>query len=306
KTVGLRFAPIAGTGRARITMLPPNDLLKPPATVKLASGGCGAWRERLQASFAEDGKVSFAGGYPESCGIMHWWMTRWSADEYLTGVLRPMLRQAGIDFRGRVKAGKAPEGAVWLFSQDSETLAEIVRDVNKWSNNTMARHVFLTLSLADIEGDSAPCSLERSRKVMARWLQGKGVDAKGMFVDNGSGLSRETRISARTLGRMLSAGYAHAAFPDFMASLPAAGIDGTMRKRPMPAGSARMKTGYLDNARALAGYVTDEKGERWSVVLIVNGKDMARGKRLGDKLLAWCATEAWRARAANLAKTAKK
>ena len=94
----------------------------------------------------------------------------------------------------------------------------------------------------------------------------------GTFIDNGSGLSRKTRITAETMGRVLNYGFRSYVMPEFMASLPLAGFDGTMKKRGMAVGSAHVKTGLIRDVRSIAGYVTDVNARRWSVVVMMNGK----------------------------------
>jgi len=90
-------------------------------------------------------------------------------------------------------------------------------------------------------------------------------------LDNGSGLSRQERISALALARLLQLAYRSAYMPEFMASLPIAGVDGTLRRSPMPAlGSAHLKTGSLSNVLARAGYVDAASGKRYVLVAIIN------------------------------------
>ena len=149
----------------------------------------------------------------------------------------------------------------------------------------MARQLFLELGLTDSLGTTAPATLERSRTVVKAWLQEKAIPGK-LTIDNGSGLSRSARVSAETLGGVLQTVWKSAYMPEFMASLPAAGIDGTMKRRPVPAGSAHLKTGYLKTVRSLAGFVTDKKGRRHVLVLMVNAANPAAAKALGDDITA--------------------
>ena len=177
-----------------------------------------------------------------------------------------------------------------LAEIQSQPLPTIVSLINKYSNNTMARHVFLTLSQTDPVGTAKPATLTRSRAVTDRWLvKAAGEVPSGTFIDNGSGLSRETKISAETMGRVLNYGFNSYVMPEFMASLPSAGFDGTMKKRGLATGSAHVKTGLIRDVRSIAGYVTDINARRWSVVVMMNGKRLDGDRIFSQAVLQWCA-----------------
>src|SRR5690606_1826992 len=122
------------------------------------------------------------------------------------------------------------------------------------------------------------------------WLDAQGLPTRGLALDNGSGLSRDSRASAAQLARLLR----HAAagpFADLIReSLPVAGIDGTMKARlagePI-AGRAWIKTGSLDGVRSIAGYVQAASGRRYAVAMIVNGPNAASSRALQDEFLRW-------------------
>ena len=111
------------------------------------------------------------------------------------------------------------------------------------------------------------------------------------MLDNGSGLSREERISARHLGEVLLAGYASPTMPEFLSSLPIAAVDGTLRNRPGGAsdGQAHLKTGLLNNVRGLAGYVLDKQGRRVVLVVLHNHvqADGNAGRVAQEAVLDW-------------------
>ena len=118
-----------------------------------------------------------------------------------------------------------------------------MRLTNKFSNNLMARHLLLTLGAERFGRAGDP--RERGRAI-ADWSQERGLALSGMEIDNGSGLSRTTRISALQMAAVLRAAYHSRYAPEFIASLPLAGIDGTLRSRMQEraAGSVRLKTGH--------------------------------------------------------------
>jgi D-alanyl-D-alanine carboxypeptidase/D-alanyl-D-alanine-endopeptidase (penicillin-binding protein 4) len=186
-----------------------------------------------------------------------------------------------------VRAGRIPEGATLLHEHPSAPLAEIVRDVNKYSNNVMARQVFLTLATAAHE---PPAQLHQSREVLRHWLNLKGIDAPELSIENGSGLSRTDRASAATLATLLQSAWQSPVMPEFVSSLPLAALDGTMRKRligePL-AGRAHLKTGLLSDARAMAGYLLDARGRRQIVVMLMNHPNAPDAEAANDALLRW-------------------
>ncbi len=287
RALSITFVPEADGKFARIYAVPELAGFNHPVKIQTVPGACGDWLSALKAAATANG-VSFKGKYRASCGTRTWHVTLWSADDYLTRILKPVLKKAGIEWTGKAVSGCVPAGNKVLLSETSEPLTQIITWINKFSNNPMARQVFLTLSYADGKKDQ-PASLVRSRKVVSKWLDGIGVDSKDVFIENGSGLSREARISAESLGRVLNHGWKSGVMPEFVASLPAAGYDGAMQKRSLTTGSAHVKTGHLNRVHAVAGYVTDERGERWSVAVIVNG-DVNKGKAFTQDVLNWCAS----------------
>ena len=112
-----------------------------------------------------------------------------------------------------------------MYTHKSPPLAEVVRDVNKFSNNVMARQLFLTLGA---NGSDTPASLPASRTALEAALAVRGIETAGLIVENGSGLSRSARVSARTFAQLLRTAYGGATMPEFIASLPVVAVDGTM------------------------------------------------------------------------------
>lgn len=148
----------------------------------------------------------------------------------------------------------------------------------------MARQLFLALAPA------RPATPEGARDRIATWLKKKGIDS--VILDNGAGLSRDERISAEGLGKLLLAAWHSPVMPELVSSLPIAGSDGTMRKRlgdSAAGGRAHLKTGYIEGVRAIAGYVMDKKGQRWVVVGFLNDAQMKNGARPLDALIRWVA-----------------
>ena len=178
-----------------------------------------------------------------------------------------------------------------LYEAESESLAEMTRDINKFSNNVMARQLFLTLSAETLK---LPGQAERSARAVKTWLAEKKIGGYELVMENGSGLSRIERASAGMLGRMLVAVYRSPVMPEFMSSMPLVAYDGTMRRRMKTrdiAGQAHIKTGSLNDVRAIGGYVLAASGKRYAVVFIVNHANAGSAQAAQDALLQWVYAE---------------
>jgi serine-type D-Ala-D-Ala carboxypeptidase/endopeptidase (penicillin-binding protein 4) len=179
-----------------------------------------------------------------------------------------------------------------LAKHESRTLAEFNRDIVKRSDNPITRMTYLTLG-AQSDGTLAKTS-ERAEAVVRQWLAKHRIDATGLVLHNGSGLSRSERITAITLAEVLRVGYQSVWAPEFMAMFPIVGVDGGMRNRLLESGiasRARLKTGTLRNTMALAGFVPDASGQMHAVVTIVN-HDLAIakvGRPIIDAMIDWIA-----------------
>ncbi|MCY1536367.1 D-alanyl-D-alanine carboxypeptidase/D-alanyl-D-alanine-endopeptidase [compost metagenome] len=164
---------------------------------------------------------------------------------------------------------------------------EIIRDINKYSNNTMARQLFLSLGAqfrTSADGDDA----KAAQRVVRQWLAKKGITAPHLVMENGSGLSRAERVSARELAAILQAAWKGPYAPEFISSLPLVAMDGTMRKRlkrTALAGEAHIKTGTLNTVRAIAGYSRDANGNSWAVVAILNDQKPWGASSILDQVL---------------------
>ena len=132
-----------------------------------------------------------------------------------------------------------------------------------------------------------PGNPARGGAAVRNLLSARGIDAAGLVLENGCGLSRVERISAATLTDVLTDAWKSQWMPELMASLPISGVDGTMKSRNVPTGAAHMKTGLLEDTRAVAGYVLAASGKRYVVVAIINHPAAARGTGAHDALIDW-------------------
>jgi D-alanyl-D-alanine carboxypeptidase/D-alanyl-D-alanine-endopeptidase (penicillin-binding protein 4) len=306
RALALTFVPQASGGNARIALIPPMDGLRVPDEVRLGEGPCGDWHERLKADFSHPLAPVFHGTYPRACGEKTWYLSPLAPDAYALASFRALWRAAGGTLRGTVREGTAGPDAQLLVDLESPPLADVIRDMNKNSNNVMARQLFLTLGTATGPGSTAaragiaagsaagsaqaggePASLGRSIRVVQDWLRQRDLPMPELILQNGSGLSRQERISAASLARLLGMAWSGNAMPDFLASLPLSGVDGTMRERRGAAGAAYIKTGTLADVRAMAGYVFAASGHRYVVVALINDPHAEAAQAAHDAFLQW-------------------
>ncbi len=288
----LRFLFIPDNAAVRVFAEPSPPGLEVLNTLKMSEGPCPegrAFRELIQASFqSAPPRAAFTGLYPAECGERDLNVALHSPEDYLAGVMRLLWTEMGGTWAGKVRNGVAsPAARLFYRHESSATVSEVVRDINKYSNNVMARQLYLTLA-AEMGG--APAVPEHARQSVHEWLRLKKISAPELVIDNGSGLSRIERASAATIAALLQSAWRSRVMPEFAASLPVVAMDGTMRKRlhgePV-AGHAHIKTGLLQDARSIAGYVLDRHGRRHAVVMIVNHPRAGESQQALDALLAW-------------------
>lgn len=260
--------------------------------IKAASvpGDCDNWKEGLQANVIQTGdrsRLSLGGSYPLNCGEKTWSLGVLPHPQYVLGVFSQLWLELGGTFSGKLSDAAAPVNLQLLASIESPTLGELVRDINKYSNNVMARQVFLTLGA---EARSKPVRAADADATIRRWLAQKQLNFPELVLENGSGLSRRERLSAESLARLLASAWKSPLMPEYIASLPLVAVDGTMKKRLKQnaiAGRAHIKTGSLDGVKAIAGYVLDRSGKWQIVVFLVNHPNAAAAQAAQDALLQW-------------------
>jgi D-alanyl-D-alanine carboxypeptidase/D-alanyl-D-alanine-endopeptidase (penicillin-binding protein 4) len=287
KSVVMTFTPNPSTNTARVQFDPPLwgvqvqtsvPLLTTQSTHPLA---CGDYRSALKADLGDARHIRFQGSYPANCGEKVWPVAYADPPSYNARAIEGLWRSMGGLLTGRVRAGSAPKTPA-TFEISSAPLADVIRDINKFSNNVMAQQVFLSLGLSD--GVATP---EKARTALNQWWAKRISIKQPPVFDNGSGLSRQTRISAQALGQLLQTAYASPWMPELMSSLPIAGVDGTLKRSRAASGSAHLKTGSLRDVTALAGYADASSGKRYILVAMVNHANAAAARPALDALLSW-------------------
>jgi len=286
QAVSFRFIP-DGTG-ARVTGEPDLPNVEISSRIRLTSDPCVSARGGLAYEIIENGllvSIVFSGTYPSACGERTWPLSVLDGPRFSESAWRWVWSEAGGILRGRVRAGETPADARLIYSHESEPLATLVRDTNKFSNNVMARHLFLALS-AEPRGKGGDAA--ESARIVAEWLRGRGITAPELVLENGSGLSRAERASAATVAALLRVAWLSPLMPELASSLPVLAVDGTLKTRGrLGAGHAHMKSGSLLGVQSLAGYVLDRRGRRWIVVMIVNHPSAGLAQPAMDALVDW-------------------
>ena len=294
----VNFTFIPGANGVRVTGEPDLPNIEIASNIAASSEPCGAWRRGLRHEVHANGLVTtvlFSGSYPAGCGERSWPLAVLDGPRFTEAALRWVWSESGGVLRGRVRAGGTPTEARPFYRHESEPLGSLVRDMNKFSNNVVARHLFLALSAER----GAPGDTLASARIVDEWLTRRGVDTSTLVMENGSGLSRDERASAQTIASVLRTAWASPVMPELVASLPIFAVDGTLKSRRAEdaRGRAHLKGGTLQDVQSTAGYVLDRRGRRWVVVMVVNHPAAGAAQPALDALVEWVHREAGARRA---------
>lgn len=216
-------------------------------------------------------KLTLSGNIVEDCSVQKY-ISLFDHDRYAINIIRSFWAELGGKIGGTNTIGKMPKDAKLLAVVWSPDLVEVIRDINKFSNNTMAKQLFLTIGARNRKATDKDDAAAAYRTIY-EWLMRKGVNSNELKMENGSGLSREERITAREMSGLLTMAWKSPYSAEFISSMPIVGVDGTMHKRLKRTelrGKGHIKTGTLNNVRAIAGYIRDKNNDTWAVVAILN------------------------------------
>lgn len=276
-----------GNVNVDVDMLPALATLKLSNRLKVKAGSCEGWRDKISTKLVpatSGATLELNGSFPRNCTAREMYLNALPTEIYVGELFKSLWRELGGKFEGSVRAGTTPKTARVLSTLESDPLSSLIRDINKFSNNLMARQLLLTLGTRN----AVPAKPHHGAHVIAQWLEARNLATPELVIENGSGLSRRERISAQSLGRLLSDAHRHPLSAEFVSSLPIAGVDGTMKSRlgnMSVANFAHIKTGALDNVRSMAGYVIDRSQAVWVVVAIVNDPAAENAIPVFDALL---------------------
>lgn len=310
----MRFEFEPADGQVRVTTDPPLPGVDVQNRLRVRPGPCGGYQRGIALNVIEPpvrDRVLLEGAFPAGCDRFAMTRSVLQPESYAFGLFDKYWRQAGGDIGGGWRLGVLPsawtlEGAAFDDNGDDEQsdaagdgtllhvhysrpLGELVRLVNKYSNNVMTRQLELTLGARRFDPPATP---EKGRLATLELLTRHGIDTEGIILDNPSGLSRTARLSARQLGQLLQAAWTGPYMPEFISSLALSGLDGTVRSRfrnGPETGRMHLKTGTLDHVSAIAGYVQTPDNRRFAVVVMVNAQDAHRGpgEEIQNALLTW-------------------
>jgi D-alanyl-D-alanine carboxypeptidase/D-alanyl-D-alanine-endopeptidase (penicillin-binding protein 4) len=282
KSITLNFRPDPARGVAAVSAEPPLAGWTVSDSVRLSDAPCNDWRDGLRADFSSPQRWRFAGSYPLACGERNWPVAYNEPASYAARVIEAQWRALGGRLRGTVRDGRVPAGLPEATAFTSPPLTDVLRDMNMYSNNLIAQQLLLAL------GGQTPATLEAGRAPVFDLLGPVGCERAELRLDNGSGLSRDERITPRCLGRWLQWSWRQPWMPDLFASLPMAG-EATARRAVSVSGRAHLKTGSLANVAAVAGVVHTGSGQRQAVIAILNHPQASRdaARQVLDAILRW-------------------
>lgn len=273
-----------------VNPLPANLTLR--NQVQVGAGKCQGLDRGVNFNTPDAGDQStliVSGVFPGACGTYSTSRAIMTAPQYAYGTFRTMWIQSGGAIDGALRIAALPADAIPLYAYDSLPVPEIIRLVNKFSNNVMARHLLLTLGA---ERFGAPATAQGGREAVRLWLAEHNIAIPGFVLENGSGLSRDERVTARGLAAVLDIAWHSPFMPEFAASLPLSATDGTLRNRFQAAGMQgrlRLKTGRIDDVSGLAGFVNAASGKTYVVVILINhpGAQSGSGEAVQSELIRW-------------------
>ncbi|MDX8125588.1 D-alanyl-D-alanine carboxypeptidase/D-alanyl-D-alanine-endopeptidase [Janthinobacterium sp. GMG2] len=298
-----------------ILMQPALENVSVTSDMKLIKGSCARWEDGWRPpEYRRDAsgklQVILHGTFPQNCSKATS-INVLDRNDYADRLFRATWKRLGGTITGTVREAPAtglpptaePVGTRMLADHVARALPEVLRDINKTSDNTLARTLFMSLGSLQSDGwlGSRPVAMAvpedtatRARQVIQEWFQRHQIDTQGMLVDNGSGLSRTGRIAPAQMAGVLQAMQQSPWAPEFQSSLPIVALDGTMRKRLLnspAAARARIKTGTLKNVVAIAGYVPDANNQLCVVVAMINSDLVGNGngRAAVDALIEWVA-----------------
>jgi D-alanyl-D-alanine carboxypeptidase/D-alanyl-D-alanine-endopeptidase (penicillin-binding protein 4) len=289
--LNLRLSAARNEVVARIEPAPEAAMLSLVNQLQVAEAPCNGWRASLTPTKL-DASLVLSGVYPSTCGEQTLPLNLLNPDATFAVLFNELWPALGGELVGQVRPGsidvatlEAPPRLMLEF--ESQPLALLVRDINKHSNNVMAKMLFLNLGATRF---AAPATWQKGARAILDWANERAIEMPELVLENGSGLSRSERISPNSLARLLRYAATRPAYYEFAASLPALGLEGTQKSRmngSAAAGAAWLKSGSLNGARNLAGYVLGPNGSRRILIMLINHPNAAAGAEAQNLLLAW-------------------
>jgi D-alanyl-D-alanine carboxypeptidase/D-alanyl-D-alanine-endopeptidase (penicillin-binding protein 4) len=287
KTSSFRF--VADATDVTVQVQPQLAEMKVVNQLKVSATECAAWRNDVHYDISKEGQITtavFSGSFPANCDEKYLELLALTENDYHMFLFRKLWTEAGGIFNGKLQVKVLPNNALKLAQYESKPLAQLLPEINKWSNNLMAKQLLLTIAA---EAHSQPATEVNAVTAIKNWLASTGLQFNELSIENGSGLSRLERISTTHLGALLVHAYYSPVMPELMTSLPILGVDGTMQKRKDSIAHAHghFKTGSINQVYSVAGYMLAKNGQRYVVVFMVNDAKAPLTRTAQDALLEW-------------------
>jgi D-alanyl-D-alanine carboxypeptidase/D-alanyl-D-alanine-endopeptidase (penicillin-binding protein 4) len=220
----------------------------------------------------EDTIVYLAGEIPIRNEGQYIWISIQDPALYFGRALREALVASGIEVDGGVvvdRYSQPSEADPVLFVHYSEPLSDVLKIMNKESDNYIAEYVLRAIGINAVHvGD-----LRSGLMVEERFLRALNIDASEVELRDGCGLARQDLVSARGLVDLLRAMYVQSYAQPYLATMAISGVDGTIAFRlssPELAGKVHAKTGTINHVANLAGYMFGAGGQPFIFAILCN------------------------------------
>ncbi|MGD2168013.1 MAG: D-alanyl-D-alanine carboxypeptidase/D-alanyl-D-alanine-endopeptidase [Gammaproteobacteria bacterium] len=291
KAVQFQFRPDLVRGGVRLALEPPLRNVSIENNLSLGAGRCGGYQRGISFNYgiSDQDRVVLDGEFSRNCNVYSMTRSVLDHDTYAYGLFRSLWGELGGRLEGRMRHEAVAETAEPSLVWTSRPLAEILRSINKNSNNVMTRQLLYTIAA---EQRGAPGVRENGVAAINEFLRSRELDTESLVIVNGAGLSRDARISAQLLVDMLQASRRSPWSAEFVASLSIGGLDGTTRGRydtHAGRGLTHVKTGRLDDVSALAGFAHAADGTDYVMSIFVNTPEAHRGlgQEVEKAVLGW-------------------
>lgn len=292
----ISFALTSDASKVSARLMTPLDKVSITSRLQLNNKSCAEWEKAwlpptIETTAAHQIEITLNGSFPRRCEKTTY-LNLLDRNLYISHMIRLLWQEMGGVWKGEIVDGTTPANAIVLTERQSDSLADTIRIINKYSDNSMARLLYLSLGAESVSVKNYADNLQAADARVHSWFALQGLNDQGLVLENGSGLSRMERISAQQMAGVLQVAARSNWFAEFASSLPIVAVDGTMRKRlkgGLNGGSARIKTGTLKDAVSVAGYVRDMNDTHWIVVGIINDENAGKGRAALDELIAWVA-----------------
>ncbi|HSM22358.1 MAG TPA: D-alanyl-D-alanine carboxypeptidase/D-alanyl-D-alanine-endopeptidase, partial [Rubrivivax sp.] len=224
----------AEIGGVHASTVPPLDGIELTSRMALTDTPCSDWSNGWQPARVDHEagrtRIELQGGFPKGC-------TRRAALQLIDrqalteSLFRTLWRGLGGTWEGAAVEAEAPAGTRLLARRESRPWGELLRPMNKASDNPLSRLLYLSLGLAGMAGEPQATTAELAGREVRRWFAEHGIPVAGLVLDNGSGLSRSERITPAQMAAVLKAAWHGRQAPELLMSLPVAGVDGALRRR---------------------------------------------------------------------------